>query len=60
MTFLLIKELELQDGADAIFEKIKFGMIKINIFKEYKLADANQAHEDLESRKLTGPAILIP
>ena len=51
---------ELQDGADAIFEKIKFGMIKINIFKEYKLADANQAHEDLESRKLTGPAILIP
>ena len=51
---------ELQAGADAVFEKVKFGKIKIKIFKEYRLADANQAHEDLESRKLTGPAILIP
>ena len=51
---------ELQAGADAIFEKIKFGKIKIKISKEYKLSDAKQAHEDLESRKLTGPAILIP
>ena len=51
---------ELQAGADAIFEKIKFGKIKINIFKEYDLSNAKQAHEDLESRKLTGPAILIP
>jgi len=51
---------ELQAGADAIFEKIKFGMIKVNIFKEYKLADAKQAHQDLETRKLAGPVILIP
>ena len=34
--------------------------IKIRISKEYKLADAKQAHEDLESRKLTGPAVIIP
>ena len=51
---------ELQDGADAIFEKIKFGQIKVKIFKEYKLENVKQAHEDLESRKITGPAILIP
>ena len=51
---------ELQKGADEIFEKIKFGMIKIKIFKEYKLKEAKQAHQDLESRKLTGPAILVP
>jgi NADPH2:quinone reductase len=51
---------EVQKGADEIFEKIKFGMIKIKIFKEYKLSEAKQAHQDLESRKLTGPAILIP
>ncbi len=51
---------ELQAGADSIFEKIKFGKIKIKISKKYKLADAKQAHEDLEARKLTGPAILIP
>ena len=51
---------ELQIGADEIFEKVKFGKIKIKIFKKYKLADASQAHADLEARKLTGPAILIP
>jgi len=51
---------DLQAGADAVFEKIKFGMIKVNIFKEYKLKDAKQAHEDLEARKILGPAILIP
>ena len=51
---------EFQEGADAIFEKIKFGKIKLNIVKEYKLEDAKQAHEDLEARKLLGPAVLIP
>ena len=51
---------DFQDGADAVFEKIKFGKIKVKIFKEYKLADAKQAHADLEARKLLGPAILIP
>ena len=51
---------ELQAGADEIFEKVKFGKIKIKIAKEYKLAEANQAHKDLESRKLLGPAILVP
>tara|TARA_B100000941_G_scaffold11099_1_gene6892 strand:+ start:84 stop:1058 length:975 start_codon:yes stop_codon:yes gene_type:complete len=51
---------ELQEGADEIFEKIKFGKIKIKIFKEYKLEDAKKAHEDLENRKILGPSILIP
>ena len=51
---------ELQTGANEIFEKIKFGKIKVRIFKKYKLADASQAHNDLETRKLYGPAILIP
>ena len=51
---------ELQEGADSIFEKVKFGKIKIDISKKYKLADAKQAHKDLEERKLMGPAILIP
>ena len=51
---------ELQIGADQIFEKVKFGKIKIKIFRKYKLADAKQAHADLESRKLNGPVILIP
>ena len=51
---------ELQKGADEIFEKVKFGKIKIKIFKEYKLSEVNLAHQELESRKLTGPAIIIP
>ncbi len=51
---------ELQAGADQIFKKVKFGKIKIKISKRYKLADASKAHSDLEARKLTGPAILIP
>ena len=51
---------ELQAGADQIFEKVKFGKIKIKISKKYKLADAKNAHQDLEARKLFGPAILIP
>ena len=51
---------ELQAGADQIFEKVKFGKIKIRIFKRYKLSEAKNAHADLEARKLTGPSILIP
>ena len=44
----------------ALFEQIKFGKIKIKIFKEYKLSEAKKAHEDLEARKILGPAVLIP
>tara|TARA_A100001015_G_scaffold283974_1_gene349873 strand:- start:623 stop:1597 length:975 start_codon:yes stop_codon:yes gene_type:complete len=51
---------ELQSGADEIFEKVKFGKIKIRICKKYELSEAKRAHEDLEGRKLKGPAILIP
>ena len=51
---------ELSEASKDLFEKIKFGKVKIKIFKEYKLKDAVQAHKDLESRKIIGPAILIP
>jgi len=51
---------ELEEGAQALFEQIKFGKVKIKIFKEYDLSDVKKAHKDLESRKIIGPAILIP
>ena len=51
---------EIREGADKLFEKIKLGYIKIKIFKKYKLEDVVQAHKDLESRKIIGPAIIIP
>ena len=51
---------KIKEGVDKLFEKIKLGQIKIKIFKQYKLEDVVQAHKDLESRKIIGPAILVP
>ena len=51
---------EIQEGATKLFEKVKLGNIKIEIFKKYRLDEVVQAHRDLESRKITGPAIIIP
>ncbi len=51
---------EIQDGADKLFEAIKLGKIKIEIFKKYRLDEVVQAHKDLETRKITGPAIITP
>jgi len=51
---------EIKEGADKLFEKIKLGKIKIEIFKKYRLDEVIQAHKDLESRKITGPAVIIP
>ena len=43
-----------------MFERIKSGKVKIEIFKKYKLEDIIQAHKDLEGRKILGPAVIIP
>ena len=51
---------EIREGTEKLFNKIKLGKIKIKIFKKYKLEDAVQAHIDLESRKIIGPAVMIP
>jgi NADPH2:quinone reductase len=51
---------EVTEGAEELFKQVKFGKIKIKIFKEYNLKEARQAHSDLEARKINGPAILIP
>ena len=51
---------EIAEGADKLFKKITSGQIKVKIFKKYKLDEAVQAHKDLESRKIIGPAIIIP
>jgi NADPH2:quinone reductase len=50
---------EVVEGANRLFEQIKFGKIKIKIFKEYNLAEVKRAHLDLESRKINGPAIFV-
>jgi len=51
---------EIREGADKLFEKIKLGNIKVKIFKKYKLDEVVQAHKDLESRKIIGPAVITP
>ena len=50
----------LNEAADKLFEQIKFGKVKIKIYKEYNLKDVIQAHKDLEARKIIGPAVIIP
>ena len=51
---------EIREGTDKLFEKIKLGQVKVEIFKKYKLEDVVQAHKDLEARKIIGPAIIVP
>ena len=51
---------EIKEGTDKLFEKIKLGKVKVEIFKKYKLEDVVQAHKDLEARKIIGPAIIVP
>tara|TARA_Y100000590_G_scaffold300319_1_gene338599 strand:+ start:651 stop:1625 length:975 start_codon:yes stop_codon:yes gene_type:complete len=50
----------LNEAADKLFEQIKFGKVKVEIFKKYKLDEIVNAHKDLEARKIIGPAIIIP
>jgi NADPH:quinone reductase len=51
---------ELQARAEAVFAMIRDGKLKLRIEHTYPLADAQQAHRDLEARKTTGKLLLLP
>jgi len=51
---------ELDEASNKLFEMVKSGAIKVEIFKKYSLKDASIAHQDLEGRKILGPAIITP
>ena len=51
---------ELEESASALFEVVRSGAVKIRINQRYPLAEAAQAHADLEGRKTTGTTVLIP
>ncbi len=51
---------DLVERSNSLFEIVKSGKVKIETTKKYKLADAQQAHRDLEGRKTTGSVVLIP
>jgi NADPH2:quinone reductase len=51
---------DLVERSNALFDIVKSGKVKIETTARYKLADAHQAHRDLEARKTTGSVILVP
>jgi NADPH2:quinone reductase len=51
---------DLVERSNALFEVVASGRVKIETTKRYKLADAAQAHRDLEGRKTTGSIVLVP
>ncbi len=44
----------------AVVDMVKSGKVKLAIGKQYALADAAQAHTDLEGRATTGSVVLVP
>jgi NADPH2:quinone reductase len=54
------KREDLLDHARDLFEVVGSGAVKIEIKQTYPLAEAAQAHRDMEARKTTGSTILIP
>lgn len=51
---------ELVSSANALFEMVSSGAVKVRVNQKYALADAGQAHADLEGRKTTGTTVLVP
>ncbi len=49
-----------QAMADELFAVVTSGAVKIPVERRYALADAAQAHRDLEARLTTGCSVLIP
>ena len=51
---------ELDEAANKVFEMFKTKKFNLKIFKKYSLTEVVKAHQDLETRKITGPAVIIP
>jgi NADPH2:quinone reductase len=51
---------ELEKRAAEVFNMVARGKLKVRIGHRYPLAEAAQAHRDLEARKTTGKVLLIP
>lgn len=51
---------QLLENADELFDMIRKEAVKIEVRQTYPLAEAAQAHRDLEARKTTGSTVLLP
>jgi NADPH2:quinone reductase len=49
-----------QAMADELFAVVESGQVKVAVEQRYALADAAQAHRDLEARRTTGSSVLLP
>ncbi len=58
-TYIASRE-DLVKRSNDLFNAVKSGKVKIETTAKYKLADAANAHRDLEGRKTTGSVILGP
>lgn len=50
---------DLLASATELFEVVSKGAVKIEIYQTYPLAEAAQAHRDLEARKTTGSTVFV-
>jgi len=51
---------DLDAAAKALFRVVASKKVRLHIGQRYPLADAAQAHRDLEARKTTGSTVLVP
>ena len=54
----IVTKAEFDEAANGVFKMITNGSLSIEVFKEYPLADAAQAHIDLEGRKTMAKLLL--
>lgn len=54
------KRADLLASAGELFAVVQSGAVRIAVHQTYPLAEAAQAHRDLEARKTTGSTILLP
>ncbi len=59
MTYTAKRE-DLVAAAEELFAVVASGAVKIEVNQTYPLAEAAQAHRDLEARKTTGSTVLLP
>ena len=51
---------ELEEAANKVFEMYMTKKFTLKIYKKYSLSEIVKAHQDLEGRKILGPAIITP
>ena len=60
LTHYVVTREELDERAGDVFRMVSEGKLKVRIGHTYPLANAAQAHRDLEGRKTTGKLLLLP